>query len=65
MLLSSTGKASNAPTIQYNAKTQKIGWQNPSNRTKFNRNNLGRSLKLYQLKMNLLNVPYSTHLMEQ
>ena len=56
-----TGKASNAPTIQYNAKTQKIGWQNQVTEPN-STGTTGRSLKLYQLKMNLLNVPYSTHL---
>ena len=56
-----TGKASNAPTIQYNAKTQKIGWQNQVTEPN-STGTTGRSLKIYQLKMNLLNVPYSTHL---
>ena len=56
-----TGKASNAPTIQYNAKTQKIGWQNQVTEPN-STGTTGRSLKLYQLKINLLNVPYSTHL---
>lgn len=57
----STGKAMTEPTVLYQAKSQKVSWLNQVTEPN-TAGTTGRSLALYQLKLQLNNVVKSAHL---